>query len=206
MVDFGIDALWLSHEPWVVPEPFTPEAGEMWSKEDIDYWIDVLAHVCDEAYCDPEIVRTAPHNQADPQARLHGRRRSRSLGDDVAGLPSGSTRRARRGSADTWARELRSSARARSASAGRSRSAGADSTSRCTISTSSSSAGRMHDVAARLADLESFDLLDEPADTILARVAAVHDLGAAVAGADHVQECAPETVELKRQLLASSMP
>jgi glycine dehydrogenase subunit 2 len=64
MVDFGVDAPWLSHEPWVVPEPFTPEAGEMWSREDIDYWIDVLAHVCNEAYTDPEIVRTAPHNQA----------------------------------------------------------------------------------------------------------------------------------------------
>jgi glycine dehydrogenase subunit 2 len=62
MVDFGIDAPWLSHEPWVVPEPITPEAGELWSKEDIDYWIDVLAHVCDEAYNDPETVRSAPHN------------------------------------------------------------------------------------------------------------------------------------------------
>jgi glycine dehydrogenase subunit 2 len=64
MVDFGVDAPWLSHEPWVVPEPFTPEAGELWSREDIDYWIDVLAHVCEEAYSDPEIVKTAPHNQA----------------------------------------------------------------------------------------------------------------------------------------------
>jgi glycine cleavage system P protein (glycine dehydrogenase) subunit 2 len=64
MVDFGIDAFWLSHEPWLVPQPFTPEAGEMWSKEDIDEWIDVLAHVVGEAYTDPEIVRTAPHNQA----------------------------------------------------------------------------------------------------------------------------------------------
>jgi glycine cleavage system P protein (glycine dehydrogenase) subunit 2 len=64
MVDFGIDAFWLSHEPWLVPQPFTPEAGEMWSKEDIDEWIDVLAHVVDEAYTDPELVRTAPHNQA----------------------------------------------------------------------------------------------------------------------------------------------
>jgi len=64
MVDFGVDAPWLSHEPWVVPEPFTPEAGEMWSREDIDYWIDVLAHVCNEAYTDPEIVKSAPHNQA----------------------------------------------------------------------------------------------------------------------------------------------
>jgi len=64
MTDFGIDAMWLSHEPWIVPEPFTPEAGEMWSKEDLDEWIDVLAHVLDEGRVDPERVRTAPHNQA----------------------------------------------------------------------------------------------------------------------------------------------
>jgi glycine dehydrogenase subunit 2 len=64
MIDYGIDAFWLSHEPWIVPEPFTPEAGEMYSKEDIDYWIDVLARVCEEAYADPEMVKSAPHNQA----------------------------------------------------------------------------------------------------------------------------------------------
>ena len=64
MVDFGVDAFWLSHEPWFVPEPFTPEAGEMWSLEDLDYWIDVLAHVCEEARRDPELVKSAPHNQA----------------------------------------------------------------------------------------------------------------------------------------------
>ena len=121
----------------------------------------------------------------------------------MAGPPSASTPRARRGSADTWARESRSSARARSASAGRSRSAGEDFDVR---------AARSRRAAARLGRcttsprgspyLESFDLLDEPPDTILARVAAlVRDLGAAVAGADHVQECAPETVELKRRLL-----
>ena len=64
MVDFGVDAFWLSHEPWVVPQPFTPEAGEMWSKEDVDYWIAVLKQISDEAYSDPEIVKSAPHNQA----------------------------------------------------------------------------------------------------------------------------------------------
>lgn len=64
MTDFGIDAFWLSHEPWLVPEPFTPEAGEMYSKEDLDYWIDVLARISDEAYSNPEIVKSAPHNQA----------------------------------------------------------------------------------------------------------------------------------------------
>jgi glycine dehydrogenase subunit 2 len=63
MADYGIDAPWLSHEPWIVPEPITPEAGEMWSKEDLDYWVDVLAQVCREAYEDPELVRSAPHDQ-----------------------------------------------------------------------------------------------------------------------------------------------
>ncbi len=63
MADFGIDAMWLSHEPWIVPHPFTPEAGEMWSREDIDHWIDVLDHVVGEAYADPDLVRSAPHNQ-----------------------------------------------------------------------------------------------------------------------------------------------
>ena len=64
ITDYGIDAFWLSHEPWIVPEPFTPEAGEMWSKEDIDRWIDALAAVIDEAYADPDLVKSAPHNQA----------------------------------------------------------------------------------------------------------------------------------------------
>ena len=64
MVDFGIDAPWLAHHPWIIPEPFTPEAGETYSKEDIDYWIDVLAVVVGEAYTAPEKVKSAPHRQA----------------------------------------------------------------------------------------------------------------------------------------------
>jgi glycine dehydrogenase subunit 2 len=46
-----------------VPQPFTPEAGESWSKEDIDFWIDVLAEISREAYTDPDVVKSAPHNQ-----------------------------------------------------------------------------------------------------------------------------------------------
>ena len=63
MADYGIDPWWMSHEPWVVPEPFTPEAGEMWSKAEIDEWIAVVAKVCAEAYADAERVKTAPHAQ-----------------------------------------------------------------------------------------------------------------------------------------------
>jgi glycine dehydrogenase subunit 2 len=72
MADYGIDEMWFSHEPWIVPEPFTPEAGEGWSIEDVDYWIDVLAAVLEEGRRDPDTVRTAPHRQVvgqlDPSA------------------------------------------------------------------------------------------------------------------------------------------
>jgi glycine dehydrogenase subunit 2 len=64
MADFGIDPYWMSHEPWVVPEPFTPEAGEMYSKEDLDRWVAVIATIVDEAYTDAAKVKTAPHAQA----------------------------------------------------------------------------------------------------------------------------------------------
>jgi glycine dehydrogenase subunit 2 len=67
MVDFGVDAFWLSHEPWLVPQPFTPEAGETWPKEDIDTWIDVIAQICDEARENPQLVKTAPHNHPIPR-------------------------------------------------------------------------------------------------------------------------------------------
>jgi glycine dehydrogenase subunit 2 len=69
MVDYGVDAYWLSHEPWLVAQPFTPEAGETYAKEDIDYWIAVIAQVCHEAYTDPDLVRSAPHNQPIHQLR-----------------------------------------------------------------------------------------------------------------------------------------
>jgi len=70
MTDYGVDAFWLSHEPWIIPEPFTPEAGEGWSIEDIDYWIDALVHVMGEGRTDPAMVKSAPHRQV--VARLDG--------------------------------------------------------------------------------------------------------------------------------------
>ncbi len=69
MADYGIDPYWMSHEPWIVAEPFTPEAGELWSKEDIDSWIGVIAQIADEARTSPELVKTAPHNQAIAQVK-----------------------------------------------------------------------------------------------------------------------------------------
>lgn len=70
MADYGIDPWWMSHEPWIVPEPFTPEAGELWSKEDIDQWVAVVAQIAREARETPELVKSAPHNQ--PIAQVKG--------------------------------------------------------------------------------------------------------------------------------------
>ena len=84
MVDFGIDAFWLSHEPWLVPQPFTPEAGEMWSKEDIDEWIDVLAHVVEEAYTRPGDRAHRAAQPGDPPPGRRGSQRPGAVGDDVA--------------------------------------------------------------------------------------------------------------------------
>ena len=62
MIDYGIQSYFLSHHPWIVPEPFTPEPCETYSKADIDAWAAVLAQVAKEAYADPDLVRSAPHN------------------------------------------------------------------------------------------------------------------------------------------------
>lgn len=69
MVDYGIQSYWLSHHPYVVPEPFTPEPCETYSKEDCDYWAAVIAESCREAFEEPEMIKNAPHKQAVSQIR-----------------------------------------------------------------------------------------------------------------------------------------
>lgn len=64
MVDYGIQAYHTSHHPYIVPEPFTPEPCETYSKEDCDYWAAVMKQISQEAYTDPDIIRTAPHNSS----------------------------------------------------------------------------------------------------------------------------------------------
>ena len=41
----------------------------MYSKEDLDEWIGVIAAIVDEAYAKPEMVKTAPHAQPIHQIR-----------------------------------------------------------------------------------------------------------------------------------------
>ncbi|WOD14397.1 3-hydroxyacyl-CoA dehydrogenase [Paraburkholderia kirstenboschensis] len=56
------------------------------------------------------------------------------------------------------------------------------------------------EVRARLDELTRFGLLDEPARDVAARVAVVDSIEAATADADLVEECAPERIEIKREL------
>jgi glycine dehydrogenase subunit 2 len=61
MVDFGFH-LWTSHHPFVVPEPFTIEPTESYSKAELDEYLAGLTQVVSEAYTDPDKVKNAPHN------------------------------------------------------------------------------------------------------------------------------------------------
>ena len=62
MADFGLQHYWMSHPPWIVPEPFTLEPCESYSKDDLDEYIAVLRQISREAYQDPQFVKNAPHN------------------------------------------------------------------------------------------------------------------------------------------------
>jgi L-gulonate 3-dehydrogenase len=59
------------------------------------------------------------------------------------------------------------------------------------------------ELASKLDDLVAARLLDEPAGVVAARVSEQRALDDALAGADHVQECAPESLEFKQGLFAS---
>ncbi len=60
MMDFGMH-YWTSHHPYHIPEPITLEPTETPSRDDLDEYINTLKHVFKEAYENPEIIKTAPH-------------------------------------------------------------------------------------------------------------------------------------------------
>lgn len=51
-------------------------------------------------------------------------------------------------------------------------------------------------------DLDAYGLVDQSTEQVLSRVHVCSDVGDAVIGVDHVQECAPEDIPLKRRLFA----
>lgn len=61
MFDYGMH-YWTSHHPYVVPQPFTLEPTESYSKDELDEYIAALEQISKDAYENPEIVKTAPHN------------------------------------------------------------------------------------------------------------------------------------------------
>lgn len=61
MADFGFH-LWSSHHPFIVPEPFTIEPTESYSKDELDEYLEGLRKAAEEAYKDPEKVKNAPYN------------------------------------------------------------------------------------------------------------------------------------------------
>ena len=62
IVDFGVQRCFSAHEPWIIPQPFTPEPPESIPIEDLDRFADIFHRISKEAYEKPEIVKNAPHN------------------------------------------------------------------------------------------------------------------------------------------------
>ncbi|MFW9801766.1 MAG: aminomethyl-transferring glycine dehydrogenase subunit GcvPB [Candidatus Thorarchaeota archaeon] len=62
IVDFGVQRFFTSHEPWLVREPLTPEPTESISKEDLDRFVEICRTISKEAYSNPEMIMSAPHN------------------------------------------------------------------------------------------------------------------------------------------------
>ena len=60
MADFGFH-MWSSHHPFIVPEPFTIEPTESYSKVELDEYLEGLRQCSHEAYNSPEVIKSAPH-------------------------------------------------------------------------------------------------------------------------------------------------
>ena len=60
MFDYAVH-YWTSHEPWLIPEPFTIEPTESYSKQELDEFIAIMEQILKESYETPEVVKTALH-------------------------------------------------------------------------------------------------------------------------------------------------
>jgi len=68
--DFGVH-YWYSHHPWIVLNPLTLEPTESYSQAELDEYADIIRHIVHEAYTQPDIVKTAPHNSTVHRADHH---------------------------------------------------------------------------------------------------------------------------------------
>ncbi|MDD2586688.1 MAG: aminomethyl-transferring glycine dehydrogenase subunit GcvPB [Syntrophomonadaceae bacterium] len=62
LVDYGVQHYWMSHHPWIIPEPFTLEPCEAYSKDDMDEYLSILRQISKECYEQPDLIRNCPHN------------------------------------------------------------------------------------------------------------------------------------------------
>ena len=79
VMDFGIPDVFMSHPPYLVPEPMTLEPSDSYDKDDLDEYIAVMREASREAYEEPELLRGAPWNVA-----IH--RRTIPMVEDTADL------------------------------------------------------------------------------------------------------------------------
>jgi glycine dehydrogenase subunit 2 len=61
VADYG-SHYWMSHEPWIVPQPVTLEPTESYSKEELDKYASILERIAKEAYDNPQLVIQSPYN------------------------------------------------------------------------------------------------------------------------------------------------
>jgi glycine dehydrogenase subunit 2 len=59
--DFGINSTFAFGYPLYIEEPWVVEPTETMDIDEMDKFVEVVKHVAEEAYVNPEIVRTAPH-------------------------------------------------------------------------------------------------------------------------------------------------
>lgn len=64
IVDYGFQDYFASHHPRIIPEPFTPEPVESYSKDDIDEFVEAFKAIAIEAKDNPALVKGAPHKAA----------------------------------------------------------------------------------------------------------------------------------------------
>jgi glycine dehydrogenase subunit 2 len=62
--DFGINSTFAFGYPLYIEQPWVVEPTESMDIDEMDKFVDVVKQVAEEAYSDPESVKTAPHHAA----------------------------------------------------------------------------------------------------------------------------------------------